>query len=328
MYYPGINSLLLWLLCFAPPGLAYGRSSESPPGPNAILLSRVQSLTLRANRLTSSRRVSPIPQLKCVGPSKTICDKYKIETMRCTNAGYDYDEEDVQWTCTAQLPEEFMLGATDVICEGYRNADDKWVLKGSCGVEYRLLLTERGESRFGRIQEDDMRSIPLATKGWRRGMDALVDLIFLGFWAAVLVMIFWPMVRSCFGLRGRRGRTNVGRGWGGFWGGGGGGGGGGGDGGGNDYGPYPGPPPPYSSFPDNSSCSSQPGWRPGFWTGAAAGGMAGYEMGRRSNRHDRPSSSRWFDDREPWRESNTQPRSPPRFSATTESTGFGSTRRR
>ncbi|KAH2464146.1 hypothetical protein KXW56_005997, partial [Aspergillus fumigatus] len=177
----------------APLWLAYGRSSESPPGPNAILLSRVQSLTLRANRLTSSRRVSPIPQLKCVGPSKTICDKYKIETMRCTNAGYDYDEEDVQWTCTAQLPEEFMLGATDVICEGYRNADDKWVLKGSCGVEYRLLLTERGESRFGRIQEDDMRSIPLATKGWRRGMDALVDLIFLGFWAAVLVMIFWPM---------------------------------------------------------------------------------------------------------------------------------------
>ncbi|KAH1347996.1 hypothetical protein KXX14_003662 [Aspergillus fumigatus] len=108
----------------APLWLAYGRSSESPPGPNAILLSRVQSLTLRANRLTSSRRVSPIPQLKCVGPSKTICDKYKIETMRCTNAGYDYDEEDVQWTCTAQLPEEFMLGATDVICEGYRNADD------------------------------------------------------------------------------------------------------------------------------------------------------------------------------------------------------------
>ncbi|KAF7174915.1 hypothetical protein CNMCM7691_005383 [Aspergillus felis] len=199
MYYPSINSLLLWLLCFAPPGLAYGRSSESPPGPNAILLSRVQSLTLRANRLTSSRRVSPIPQLKCVGPSKSICDKYKIETMRCTNAGYDYDEEDVQWTCTAPLPEEFMLGATDVICEGYRNADDKWVLKGSCGVEYRLLLTERGERRFGKIQEDDLRSIPRATKGWRRGMDALVHMIFLGFWAAVLVMILWPMVGADLG---------------------------------------------------------------------------------------------------------------------------------
>ncbi|RHZ52297.1 hypothetical protein CDV55_104471, partial [Aspergillus turcosus] len=185
MYYPGINSLLLCLLCFTPPGLAYGRSSESPPGKNAILLSRVQSLTLRANRLTTSRRVSPIPQLKCVGPSKSICDKYTIETMRCTNAGYDYDEEDVQWTCTAPLPEEFMLGATDVICEGYRNADDKWVLKGSCGVEYRLLLTERGERRFGKMQEDDMWSIPRATKGWRRGVDVLVDLIFFGFSVAV-----------------------------------------------------------------------------------------------------------------------------------------------
>lgn len=74
--------------------------------------------------------------------------------MRCTNQGYDYDIEDVQWTCTADLPAEFKLGATDVICEGYRNADDKWVLKGSCGVEYRLLLTEAGEKRFGKKGSD------------------------------------------------------------------------------------------------------------------------------------------------------------------------------
>ncbi|KAF7128781.1 hypothetical protein CNMCM5793_003690 [Aspergillus hiratsukae] len=199
MYYPGINSLLLCLLCFTPPGLAYGRSSESAPGKNAILLSRVQSLTLRANRLTTSRRVSPIPQLKCVGPSKSICDKYTVETMRCTNAGYDYDEEDVQWTCTAPLPDEFMLGATDVICEGYRNADDKWVLKGSCGVEYRLLLTERGERRFGKVQEDNMWSIPRATKGWRRGVDVVVDLIFFGFTAAVFEAPMLDEVGADFG---------------------------------------------------------------------------------------------------------------------------------
>ncbi|RHZ58747.1 DUF1183 domain protein [Aspergillus thermomutatus] len=181
MYYPGVISLLLYLLCFAAPALAFGRSSESPPGRNAILLSRVQSLTLRADRLTSSRRVSPIPQLKCVGPSKRICDMYTIDTMRCTNAGYEYEEEDVQWTCTAPLPEEFKLGATDVVCEGYRNADDKWVLKGSCGVEYRLLLTERGERRFGKVQEDDLWSGRGATKGWRREMAALGELIFFGF---------------------------------------------------------------------------------------------------------------------------------------------------
>ncbi|GAB1197380.1 hypothetical protein APSETT444_006673 [Aspergillus pseudonomiae] len=140
---PALLSFLLLVL----PVLSYGRN---PPGNNAILLSNVQTLTLRGNRLTTSRRVDPIPQLKCTGPSKRICDLYPIDVMRCTNAGYDYDEEDVQWTCTASLPQEFKLGSTDVVCEGYRNADDKWVLKGSCGVEYRLLLTELGERKFGR----------------------------------------------------------------------------------------------------------------------------------------------------------------------------------
>ncbi|CAI7567583.1 unnamed protein product [Penicillium pancosmium] len=114
---------------------------NQPPGKGAILLSNVQALTLRTNRMTTSRRVSAAPQLKCIGHEK-ICKLYEIETMRCKNEGYDYDEEDIQWTCTAPLPSEFKLGSTDVICEGYRNSDDPWVLKGSCGVEYRMLLTD------------------------------------------------------------------------------------------------------------------------------------------------------------------------------------------
>ncbi|GKZ39419.1 hypothetical protein AbraIFM66950_000270, partial [Aspergillus brasiliensis] len=149
MYNLLIIQLLLSLLLFPHAAL-----SDRPPGKDAILLSRVRSLTLRGNRLTTSRRVSPIPQLKCTGPSKRICNLYEIDTMRCTNEGYDYDEEDVQWTCTASLPPELKLGATDVICEGYRNADDKWILKGSCGVEYRLLLTEFGEERFGHMRNE------------------------------------------------------------------------------------------------------------------------------------------------------------------------------
>ncbi|OJJ52656.1 hypothetical protein ASPSYDRAFT_164248, partial [Aspergillus sydowii CBS 593.65] len=123
--------LLLPLLCLFPSSLSAGNSQRSPPGKNAILLSQVHSLTLRGGRLTSSRRVSPVPQLNCVGPSKRICNMYELDAMRCTNEGYGYDVEDVQWTCTASLPGEFKLGSTDVVCEGYRNADDPWILKGS-----------------------------------------------------------------------------------------------------------------------------------------------------------------------------------------------------
>ncbi|KAL8706650.1 MAG: hypothetical protein Q9201_000284, partial [Fulgogasparrea decipioides] len=70
--------------------------------------------------------------------------------MRCKNQGSDYGEEDIQWTCTASLPSDFKLGTTDVICEGYESSSDPYVLKGSCGVEYRLLLTDIGEERYGR----------------------------------------------------------------------------------------------------------------------------------------------------------------------------------
>jgi hypothetical protein len=71
---------------------------------------------------------------------------YEVDVMRCTNAGSDYDDDNVQWTCKASLPPEFKLGSTDVSCEGYDSPEDPYVLKGSCGVSYRLVLTEEGES--------------------------------------------------------------------------------------------------------------------------------------------------------------------------------------
>src|SRR5271156_2912444 len=114
---------------------------------NAVLISKVSSLTLRAGKYTTSRRVSPIPQLNCVGP-RDICSLYKVDVMRCTNEGSDYDSENAQWACRATLPEEFKLGSTDVVCEGYESSDDPYILKGSCGVDYRLLLTEKGEEKY------------------------------------------------------------------------------------------------------------------------------------------------------------------------------------
>ncbi|KAH9216486.1 hypothetical protein DL95DRAFT_445265 [Leptodontidium sp. 2 PMI_412] len=132
---------LLALLTFTTPSL----SAKKPK--DAILLSSVKTLTLRSNALTSHRRVSAIPQLKCVGPA---CKHHAVERMRCTNQGSSYNEEDIEWSCTADMPEDFKLGSTEVTCEGYASRDDPYILKGSCGVEYRLLLTEQGEERFGK----------------------------------------------------------------------------------------------------------------------------------------------------------------------------------
>lgn len=128
---------------------AFGSTRSSDK--NKVQLSNVKTLTLRNNALTSARRVSAIPQVKCIGGNAKSL--YDVDVIRCKNSGSDYSSEDIQWTCQASLPPEFKLGSTDVICEGYDSPDDPYILKGSCGVEYRLVLTPMGEEKYGQRSE-------------------------------------------------------------------------------------------------------------------------------------------------------------------------------
>lgn len=142
-----LSALLLALLS----GLNLSYALRKPG--DSVLLSNIKSLTLRAGQQTSSRRSSPIPQLQCSGGNAR--GLYEVDVMRCNNAGSDYDDENVQWTCKASLPPEFKLGSTDVSCEGYDSPEDPYVLKGSCGVSYRLVLTEEGERKYGHRKDGD-----------------------------------------------------------------------------------------------------------------------------------------------------------------------------
>lgn len=155
------------------------RSGTAKTPANAILLSKVKTLTVRAGKQTTARRVSSIPQLKCIGGNARPL--YEVDVMQCKNTGSDYGDEDVQWSCKASLPPEFKLGSTDVICEGYDSPDDPYVLKGSCGVEYRLVLTEAGEAKYGAGHDDEEGGLGQSTK----------NLIFWGF------CICMGLFRSC-----------------------------------------------------------------------------------------------------------------------------------
>jgi hypothetical protein len=216
----------------------------------------------------------------------------------------------VQWTCTASLPPEFKLGSTDVICEGYKSPSDPYILKGSCGVEYRLLLTDRGEEKYGRggILWRDFK---------RRGADWADRL----FWLCVLGVMGWVIYSAFFTPRRRGWRPAGGNNpWGWGWGGGGGG------GGGND------PPPPYDWQPPRKP-SGQEGWRPGFWSGALGGAAAGYFAGNRAQNQPRTRGWASYDNggegnsRMGFGRSNSGSGSSA-SSARYESTGFGSTSRR
>jgi len=323
-----------------PAALAARVTNPSKVPKNAVLLSKVSALTLRAGKLTAARRGPAIPQLNCDGPAD-VCSLYAVDVMRCTNEGADYDSEDVQWSCKASLPEEFKLGSTDVSCEGYESSQDPYVLKGSCAVEYRLLLTEKGEAKYGHLNDNS---------GWSEGDGKVAGGVARGIFGLVFVAVLFIILRAFWqswrrGDRGEGGRRV---------------GGGGGGGGGNDddppppYDPYDSPPPKKTdrrSYAPRFNAGStrtygtnagqgQQGWRPGVWTGAAAGAAAGYMAGNRGQTRQpetqqRPgAASGLFGGGRSGGSWGSQPSSssssssPSYSSSRHESTGFGSTSRR
>ncbi|KIV99671.1 uncharacterized protein PV09_08725 [Verruconis gallopava] len=346
---------LLVLLSSATLSHAAGQPKDS------VLLRNIKSLTLYKDRKTTHRRVPAIPQLRCIGGSGK--GYYEVDVMRCTNSGASYDEDNVDWTCKASLPPEFKLGSTDVICEGYSSPDDPYVLKGSCGVEYRLILTDLGEKKYGSkgwFKPKFAEGSSLFSAGENAGdeppSEKLFNFIFWCFFIGVGLWIAYMFLKSILS-----GETGPGRRRGGFRLGGGGFGGGDDD---ND------PPPPYDPNPPrpsrqthskprssawtttSSSRNSEP-WRPGFWTGAATGAAAAYAASRASrnraeeqarqqtqgwfqrawtggNTYTNPRPSWYYDNagEGPSRSSSSQSPPEPPSSSRYESTGFGSTRRR
>lgn len=258
--------------------------------------------------------------------------------MRCKNQGSDYDDENVQWTCSASLPVEFKLGSTDVICEGFASSQDPHVLKGSCGVEYRLLLTAAGEEKYGRGGPNLWRNY----KG--KGYINWPAITFWGLFIGVLGwMIYAAFIRDRLNGTGVRGGGNSPWGWGG----------GGGGGGRPNNGD---PPPPYDPGPWRKSSpqtQNQEGWRPGFWTGAGVGGLAAHlASNRRQYQEPRNTGWGWFNDNQAgggffpgntgnryydngegnsgrgWTGPSTSSASSSFSSTRHESSGFGSTSRR
>lgn len=111
---------------------------------DAVLLTDVKVLTLHHGQMTNARRSSPIPQLKCVGGTAG-CASFHPQTVQCINRGTD--GYDVQWECKTDMDNSYRFGKIQVSCEGYAYPDDPYILRGSCGLEYTLDLSEEGHQR-------------------------------------------------------------------------------------------------------------------------------------------------------------------------------------
>ena len=321
------------LFCFLFFGFCFAWGHDGSHHSDKVLLSDVDTLTLYGDRSTAYRRTvllhfftsktnpiqRPFPQLKCVGGDAEKYG-YRVDVMQCKNMGGSYGSEDIQWSCTAELPSEFKLGRTEVVCEGYSSPDDPYILKGlsiallralmvgSCGVEYTLYLTPKGRDMYARPPTRPVRSEHRVHvdvgKWWTessssfflfrlfRGIKSIITsffnfildnplLILLAMYISYRILRYILYITFKW-LRPRARAARAPRPpRNPWWSGFFGGGGGGGD-------DPPGPPPPYARYPPYSSRKTyqvppeaQP-WRPGFWTGFGTGAATGYGLGSRN----------------------------------------------
>ncbi|KZP11055.1 DUF1183-domain-containing protein [Athelia psychrophila] len=230
-----------------------------------VKLSSIESLTFYKEELTAARRTSPIEQLKCLGAP---CRLYTPEVVRCENIGGDGTE--VEWKCDADLPEALRFGRVEVSCEGYSRPGDPYVLKGSCGLEYKLIQVPNA------LRDESYHAYPTTPS---RGLDTSVVLFWL-FFVGIAFWIVYKFSTSSNTPNPAQANPNANRaGWG--------------------PGPGSGPggaawfpgghhddndtssPPPYSKgAPGDANASA---WRPGFWTGAAVAGAGAALLNRNSN---------------------------------------------
>ncbi|XP_028929732.1 store-operated calcium entry-associated regulatory factor [Ornithorhynchus anatinus] len=328
---PHLPFLLLLLLL----GSVGGASGWNQP--EKILLREIQALTLHRGQFTSARRSAPVPQLQCTGGSAG-CAAYVPDVVQCHNKGWD--GFDVQWECKADLDQAYRFGRMVVSCEGYDYPEDPYVLRGSCGLEYNLELTEhgqrqRGSSRGGGFSYFSSRSqkVDMAEPSGGNGLVVVVVLLVLAYG---IYKLFLTSPRD--------------------------------------------PPPPYSDHPDTHWQDQQgfshpgpppPGFKthftgvpnpgfggttgfdhpfsghqgnrnsgPGFWTGLGTGGVLGYLFG--GSHRANPFSNTWASPSCPPPHFNTWNSPPPRSpwdnysgfappdpgTRTRTASGFGGTKRR
>lgn len=267
--------------------------------PKKILLEDIRTLTLRYGEWTTSRRLSPVPQLKCIGGTAG-CYAFVPQHVQCYNRGSD--GYNIQWECKTDEMNKYRFGKIDITCEGYDYADDPYILAGSCGLEYRIDYLSNVKSSDYYSNYDNSPKTNLGSV--------------FGFICVIMIIFF--IYRTCFTTGDSYSSSNERFD--------------------NNYYPNANaPPPPYGFRPEYQQQKHCPAGQqngtnfnnngqPGFFSGMLAGGLLGYLFG--NNRSDYVNYQRdWFrspinfDNRGPsfdhWTNSNSR-----------TSSGFGGTKRR
>lgn len=112
--------------------VAFSNATTEPA--NRVHFSQFDALTFYQYQMTTYRRTSPMPQLKCVSGNCEYANR--VTVAQCKKTGTN--ELGVpQWKCNGPT-NGLHFGVVNVNCEGYDRPGDHYVLAGSCSLEYEL----------------------------------------------------------------------------------------------------------------------------------------------------------------------------------------------
>uniref|UniRef100_A0AC35U644 Store-operated calcium entry-associated regulatory factor n=1 Tax=Rhabditophanes sp. KR3021 TaxID=114890 RepID=A0AC35U644_9BILA len=83
---------------------------------------------------TESRRTKPRPQMARV--DGTADKSITLNNIQCIPV--EYTVLGPKWKCTTTSDHKVKLSNFIVSCEGWANAEDEYILEGSCGIKYHL----------------------------------------------------------------------------------------------------------------------------------------------------------------------------------------------
>mmetsp|Transcript_40764 Transcript_40764/g.161540 ORF Transcript_40764/g.161540 Transcript_40764/m.161540 type:complete len:196 (+) Transcript_40764:613-1200(+) len=111
--------------------------------PERVLIDSISVLSFAEGMYTKGRRERPRPQLECIGGSAEKGGEHP-HLMRCVNRGRPSSGQEIQWECEALMDKNVYIDYIVVHCEGFSGPTDRFIVKDSCYLEYKL---EFGQGR-------------------------------------------------------------------------------------------------------------------------------------------------------------------------------------
>ena len=124
--------MLKILALFLMAGFTMGESA-----PDRVYQPDIRTLYFKTGEMTTyRRRPEPISQTQCRGG----CQLMIPDEFQCNNTGKIDTDTSIRWKCAplSDIPHNIKFSFIGVSCEGYENHDDKWILNGSCQVQYKV----------------------------------------------------------------------------------------------------------------------------------------------------------------------------------------------